>query len=354
MVNKKRAIIYGRGNIGSEIFYQAQKEGYEVAAMVTRRHVAAANTNLSTEFDHLAKQQELLAAADKVCGDPDIVFLAIPSGGSGEDELATMLHYLKRDIPVVTAGKAALSQHFDKLQPYLSRLGFNASVGGGVKVLNELRERLRVDNGEHSIVQMVINGTIMYALNQRHGGRSKNRIAREATKLGYAEPRVGGGYPSWQEMFMGEFPDIAKKCAIVLNAVYYPRTNRIFTPNDIKQLPIEAADLDRFSGTTARYAYVVNISTNGEALEIDDRQPGSMWLRHGGINQPEHLRLYAGFHAFPSDGPLASWVPRMGPGNGLHIDQSGTQFVCSGDGAGDLATVDTVMFDARRLCLPHD
>ena len=270
---------------------------------------------------------------------------AIPSAGNGEDEVAYALYFLKRGIPVVTSGKAGLANQYERLRPYLHLYHHEASVGGAVMILDELRRHLRIDRGWDSVVHLVANGTLSYGQANLSRNRSGDTTVREMVKLGFAEPQQNGRMPSQLELYRGENDDLEKKVRIVLQDIYGPIIGRPLKPKDIKRKMLTAKALFRFTAPNKRYKYLIRISTTSALSEIDTNAPGSMRASFG-----RRLFVSAGFVEVPKGTAYDVWVPDEGPGNALHIDQAGTQRIVAADGAGDLATVGTMRKDMLAAC----
>jgi homoserine dehydrogenase len=91
---------------------------------------------------------------------------------------------------VVTANKALLALHGEEIFAAASRkgidLGFEASVGGGIPVIQALREGLAANTIQS--IYGIINGTANYILSRMtHEGRSFEMVLDEAKQAGYAE-----------------------------------------------------------------------------------------------------------------------------------------------------------------------
>jgi homoserine dehydrogenase len=91
---------------------------------------------------------------------------------------------------VVTANKELLAHHLPELAAAAAKNGvslrFEAAVGGGIPILNTLRDELagnRIDE-----VYGIVNGTTNYILSKMTAeGREFSAVLKEAQKLGYAE-----------------------------------------------------------------------------------------------------------------------------------------------------------------------
>jgi len=260
-----------------------------------------------------------------------------------------MQPFLSRKIPMVLAGKAALSEHYYELQPHLGRMGVNATVGGATKILEEMERDLRFDDGRHSVVELVINGTLSYIMTNVWAGRPLEATIREAVYLKFAEPGINNQIPDPFGVFKGEVEgDIPKKVRIILQHIYGKRIGRPIKATDLKVWDFTEDAMMRFTAGNARRKYVVRISTSRLPPQLEVNSPGSIW---GEIENK--VFVSGGFCYIPKDSPLDRWVPNSGPGNAVNIVQGGRQRTLQADGAGDLATVGTLLSDSRRLCPPE-
>jgi homoserine dehydrogenase len=118
--------IIGAGTIGAEVYKQALRQNWTIQYIVRRDGIYR---NLKDKIDELAN----LARQNKV----DLVFVAVPS--NKQTSSYRYFHmYLQRGIPIVTAEKSALAHYFFKLRPYLDKIGYSATVGGGSRMIQYL------------------------------------------------------------------------------------------------------------------------------------------------------------------------------------------------------------------------
>ena len=120
---------------------------------------------------------------------PDILFELIgqPDGISKSVvELA-----LKNNINVITANKALIAKHGNKLASLAEQkkvnLEFEAAVAGGIPILKTIKEGLTTN--KISKVYGILNGTTNYILSEmENSNQSFSDVLKKAQKLGYAEP----------------------------------------------------------------------------------------------------------------------------------------------------------------------
>jgi len=97
---------------------------------------------------------------------------------------------IKKGKHVVTANKALLAEKgkeiFDLAEKYKIRIGFEASVGGGIPIIRALREGLVAN--KITKIYGILNGTTNYILTEMYKrGKSFQEVLKKAQELGYAE-----------------------------------------------------------------------------------------------------------------------------------------------------------------------
>jgi homoserine dehydrogenase len=131
----------------------------------------------------------LTTDAEAVLTDPQIA-ICIELVGGIEPARTFIMKAMEGGKHVVTANKALLALHgaelFAAAQANGVRIGFEASVGGGIPIIRSLREGL-VANRIISIFG-ILNGTSNYILTRMtQEGKGFREILKDAQRLGYAE-----------------------------------------------------------------------------------------------------------------------------------------------------------------------
>ena len=131
----------------------------------------------------------LTTDAEAVLNDPQIA-ICIELVGGIEPARTFILKAIEAGKHVVTANKALLALHgaelFAAAQNKGVRIGFEASVGGGIPIIRSLREGL-VANRIISIFG-ILNGTSNYILSRMTQEKKEFRdVLKDAQQLGYAE-----------------------------------------------------------------------------------------------------------------------------------------------------------------------
>lgn len=148
--------------------------------------------------------------ADDILNDKNIDIIIELVGGTGFAK-DLVLNALRKGKSVVTANKALLGEHGDRIFAEAARnnvrVGFEASVGGGIPIIRALRHGL-VANRINSIFG-IVNGTSNYILTKmEEEGKIFKDALSEAQEKGYAEKNP---------YFDVEGIDSANKLAILCN-----------------------------------------------------------------------------------------------------------------------------------------
>jgi homoserine dehydrogenase len=131
----------------------------------------------------------LTSDCESVFNDPEIK-IGIELIGGLEPARTFVLRLLEKGKDVVTANKALLAQHgpelFDAARKYGRTIAFEASVCGGIPILNALATALQANTLQS--INAIVNGTSNYILSQMENGKvSYQDAVLQAQKLGYAE-----------------------------------------------------------------------------------------------------------------------------------------------------------------------
>lgn len=133
--------------------------------------------------------QILSTEVNDILEDPDIDIVIELIGGY-QPALNFILTAISRGKHVVTANKALLAKNWEEIMDCAHknqvRIGFEASVGGGIPLLKPLNESLSSNNIE--TIYGIINGTANYILTKMADEqRDFAEVLKEAQEKGYAE-----------------------------------------------------------------------------------------------------------------------------------------------------------------------
>ena len=124
---------------------------------------------------------------DDVLNDAEIDIVVELMGGV-EEPFEVVKRALESGKAVVTANKALLAYHRYELQSLAKDIAFEyeASVAGGIPIINALRDGLSANHIES--IMGIMNGTCNYMMTEMtNNGVSYDAILQEAQELGYAE-----------------------------------------------------------------------------------------------------------------------------------------------------------------------
>ena len=335
--------LIGQGNIGREIIRQ-----------LGQTHVAA-RLGLKTQPDIIVEAAGIIrsdgtidsktAFADATL--PDVLFLAIPSGGNGSLAYNYISTILAKGKMAVTAEKGALSHFFRELKSAsddFTRFGITASVGGGTRLLR-VAEQYNIDQGNITEMHAVLNGTmtaIMSEVAPTDGstGIKLEEAVSHAVAAGYAEP----GADSPQAVLRGEAEgDIPKKMSIINNFLELGPT--ILSCDDLT-FSLTDEDINTAVLADKPHRFIVSfypVATAPKKVE-----------RLGGFEKTvDGWKLVAGFRALDSNPLFASFAPLTAAGNGLVVglgpNLSDGVYTVTGPGAGVEPTVNAMIDDYVRL-----
>jgi homoserine dehydrogenase len=122
-----------------------------------------------------------------IVNDPEIDIVVELMGGV-EEPFEVVKTALKNGKAVVTANKALLAYHRYELQDIAKDIAFEyeASVAGGIPIINALRDGLSANHIES--IQGIMNGTCNYMMTKMmNEGVAFDAILKESQELGYAE-----------------------------------------------------------------------------------------------------------------------------------------------------------------------
>jgi homoserine dehydrogenase len=311
--------LAGLGTVGTSVVHLLERGRDKLIARCGRpiEIVAVCARSRTKKRDIDLKKFRWVADPVVLARDPSIDVLVEVIGGAGDPAKRAVETALASGKPVVTANKALLARHGQKLAVLAERhgvaLNFEASVGGGIPIVKTLREGL---NGD-SLVRIygILNGTCNYILSRMEQERiSFDDCLRDAQRLGYAEA---------DPTFDVEGHDTAQKLSILACLAFGTKVD----PDAIYVEGISSitlADLD----AAAELGYRVKLL--GVAVKTE-----------AGIEQRVHPTMV------PKDSAIAQV---MGVTNAVTVDATGlAPITLVGPGAGGMATASAVVSDLADI-----
>jgi len=249
--------------------------------------------------------------------EPSIDVLVEVIRGEGDPAKRAVETALNAGKPVVTANKALLARHGQKLAALAERhgvaLNFEAAVAGGIPIVKTLREGL--NGASFTRIYGILNGTCNYILTRMEQDRlAFDDCLKEAQRLGYAEA---------DPTFDVEGHDTAQKLAILASLAFGTKID----PDAVYVEGISSitpADLD----AAAELGYRVKLL--GVAVKTA-----------AGIEQRVHPTMV------PKDSAIAQV---MGVTNAVTVDAEGlAPITLVGPGAGGAATASAIVADLADI-----
>jgi homoserine dehydrogenase len=186
-----RAGLIGFGTIGAGVVKLLRAHAPEIRRRVGRPITLAAIADLDLQTDRVVAPGSARLTTDSlsVIRDPEIDVVIELIGGY-EPARRFVLAAIAAGKDVVTANKALLAVHGTEIVAAAEtagvRLGFEASVGGGIPILRALKESLAGDRTR--AVYGIVNGTCNHILTtMTREGRGFDEVLAEAQALGLAE-----------------------------------------------------------------------------------------------------------------------------------------------------------------------
>jgi homoserine dehydrogenase len=311
--------LAGLGTVGAAVVQLLERGRDKMIARCGRpvEIVAVSARSRSKKRGVDLKKIRWIADPVELARDPSIDVFVEVIGGAGNPAKAAVEAALSSGKSVVTANKALLAGHGQKLAALAERhgvaLNFEASVGGGIPIIKTLREGL--NGNAFARVYGILNGTCNYILSRME----QDRLAfadclREAQRLGYAEA---------DPTFDIEGHDTAQKLSILASLAFGTKLD----PDAIYVEGISSislADLD----AADELGYRVKLL--GVAVKTE-----------AGIEQRVHPTMV------PKDSAIAQV---MGVTNAVTVDAEGlSPITLVGPGAGGLATASSVVSDLADI-----
>ena len=324
-------VLIGRGLIGQALYERVEEQyGWNVIRVIERG--AYSGVSGSGRFN-----EKMSVASKLIPKETDLVFLAIPTFDDGTTALRYIEYCVEHSIPVVTCEKGSLSYNFSKLEPYLDRIGYSATVGGGTRLLPYLNERLK--GRRDVVIHAVINGTLNYIFDEiSRAGRSFGEAVEEAKRLGYAEP----GASSPLELVRGEIKDTTMKATVLFNICL--KQSIALHPGKMTVRSFESKDLSKLISEGLNRRYIVTFTPESSGKNDD--------VIGGYSAKVDGWRVNAGFQRIDSNPLFRDWLPK-GVNNSI-LTYEGPYgedgiYTLTGPGAGPKPTTSSMMRDALRL-----
>lgn len=183
-----RVGVAGLGTVAQALIALLRENSTRVSSQSGREihvtHVASRSAKPDVDLGPAAFSTDIRSLVDR---DIDVLVELI---GGVDDAYDLICEGLRHDISVVTANKAVLAAHGNEILALASnrncRVGFEASVAGGIPIINTLNTALA--SNQVKFVAGIINGTCNYILTAMdESGTTFNDALSDAQVKGYAE-----------------------------------------------------------------------------------------------------------------------------------------------------------------------
>ncbi len=183
--------LIGLGNIGSGTYQvlEMNKKSIEETTGFSLEITKISEKYIDAKRDITVPREKFVENVEEIFKDKDISVVIELIGGI-EPATSFMLAAMESGKSVVTANKAAVAANFDKLTETAKRnnveFKFEASVGGGIPIINPLTSVLRSNKFEE--ILGIVNGTTNYILTQMtEYGLEYEDVLKVAQEKGFAE-----------------------------------------------------------------------------------------------------------------------------------------------------------------------
>jgi len=179
--------IIGVGTVGASVVNILRDNADVISARAGVDIVAKSGVVKNLNKDRSSLGIKISDNVDDVLEDKEIDIVVELMGGV-EEPLKIVKRALKNGKAVVTANKALLAYHRYELQEIAQDIAFEyeASVAGGIPIINALRDGLSANHIES--IMGIMNGTCNYMMTKMtNEGVAYDAILKEAQELGYAE-----------------------------------------------------------------------------------------------------------------------------------------------------------------------
>lgn len=313
-----KVAILGFGTVGEGVYRTIQTHAEELTAAIGKKVEVAAiliknkqkkrnineNVLVTTDFEDIINLPQLDVVVEAIVG--------------REQPFLYVKEAIKKGCNVITANKEMFAHHgmelFELAQNQGVSLGFEATVGGGIPVIQTLRQLLKI-NRVHQI-QGIVNGTSNFILTEmREKKQSFAAALLEAQKKGYAEADPTNDVEGYDAFFK----------TIVLSKIAFGED-----PNwkDIELQGITSItnELIEEAGTLGlRFKHIANIYKNGDEIK-------------GSVKPALVSKSHAFYH-----------VEGVENAFNIHTDLLG-RITLQGPGAGMFPTASAVIEDLVYVC----
>jgi homoserine dehydrogenase len=264
-MKKIKVGLLGMGNIGTGTY----------KTLEMNRERVRAGTGLEIDITKilekdLARERDVRVVPEQFTQEPaDIlnasdIDIVIELLGGIEPATTFMLMAMSNGKHVVTANKAAVATNYDKLLAAARdnhvMFRFEASVGGGIPILNALTSALAAN--EYEEIRGILNGTTNYILTRMaEQGMSYDHALKEAQEKGFAEADPTADVKGY---------DVANKLSILISLVFGKRVPPEYIPTEgITGLTMD--DIKKAAANGGKLKLIALAKRTGDDIEYSVR-----------------------------------------------------------------------------------
>ena len=171
------------------------------------------NTLPEWETSFFSSRSPRSTYGDQICLH-DAVAVAISNKDSGHEAADLILEAAQNNLPVITCEKGSLSEYFFAIKPYLKKIGYSATVGGGSGIIDLFE---RPGCGGVKRFKGIINGTLNFIACRLEEKLEIPEAIRQAQEKHLCEP----GSNSIVDIINTELLDAQRKAAILYNLAFH-------------------------------------------------------------------------------------------------------------------------------------
>ncbi|OGI20433.1 MAG: hypothetical protein A3B68_02815 [Candidatus Melainabacteria bacterium RIFCSPHIGHO2_02_FULL_34_12] len=276
--NKKIKIgLLGAGTVGTGVIKTLINHPY-----IEIKKIGVRDINKKRPVETLYTTSLLTSNLNEIVNDPEIEIIVEVLGGiNPAKELITKAIQNKKHI--VTANKDLIATHgaelFDLAREKNVQIQFEASVCGGIPIINTLKQTLSANT--FSKIMGILNGTTNYILTEMLNKNIDFDVClKDAQKLGYAEPDPTNDISGKDAAYkLAILASIAFHERIKINEVYTEGIEKI-TPEDIslaeelgyrlKLIGLAKIDPDKKIDIRVHPAFIKNTNTLASVFGVNN------------------------------------------------------------------------------------
>jgi homoserine dehydrogenase len=313
-MKKIKVGLLGFGTVGSGIWKVLEENREEISEKCGKQIEISKILvrDLNKARDAEAPEELFTLNPDEVLEDDSIEIIIEVMGGINPAK-DYILKAIRQKKHIVTANKQLIATHGSEISKEASennvKLHYEASVAGGIPIINTIKESLTANKIEEIVG--IVNGTTNYILTKMSKYKSEfSSVLKEAQDMGYAEAAPTADVEGYDAAYkIAILSSLAFRTEVDINDIFREGISRI-TPVDIEY--------------AREMGYVIKLLAIGK-------------------NKSDHLEIRVHPTLIPEPHPLAAVNDCF---NGIFVKGNAVgSLMFYGRGAGDLPTASAVVAD---------